>query len=287
MSDIIEIIEDVTIVQIASDGPQGPQGPQGATGATGSSGVVTVNAPITNSGTSTAADLSISSGSTSAAGILQLTDSVASTSTTTAATPNAVKTANDLAAAAQSRATFTAAWDWLYSQSSTNIDTLPRLAIANSSSVTVNGAIVFVPVVPIRDFTVTNVAIHCVVGATDSGGTTVRKLGIYTLSGTTMTLQRATANDSTIGNTSGVLNTRALTSTYAMTAGTTYYVAVICYNTGGTFNSPAFASNALGSSSLASVLPQMAFRRASQTDLGSSVDVTTVSANATYWMRLT
>jgi phage-related tail fiber protein len=40
------------------------------------------------------------SGSTSTAGKLQLTDSVASTSTTTAATPNAVKSAYDLAAAA-------------------------------------------------------------------------------------------------------------------------------------------------------------------------------------------
>jgi hypothetical protein len=40
----------------------------------------------------------ISAGSTTTAGILQLTDSVSSTSTTTAATPNAVKTAYDLAA---------------------------------------------------------------------------------------------------------------------------------------------------------------------------------------------
>lgn len=39
-------------------------------------------------------------GSTSGAGVLQLTDSVSSTSTTTAATPNSVKTAYDLAAAA-------------------------------------------------------------------------------------------------------------------------------------------------------------------------------------------
>jgi hypothetical protein len=39
-------------------------------------------------------------GSTSGAGVLQLTDSVSSTSTTTAATPNSVKNAYDLAAAA-------------------------------------------------------------------------------------------------------------------------------------------------------------------------------------------
>ena len=41
-------------------GTQGVPGAAGATGAQGSSGVVSVNAPITNSGTSTAADLSLS-----------------------------------------------------------------------------------------------------------------------------------------------------------------------------------------------------------------------------------
>ena len=103
MSDIIVIQPDENNVVVsevtnsittASDGPQGPAGP---TGPAGSSGVVAVTAPITNSGTSSSANIGISAGTTSAAGALQLTDSVASTSTTTAATPNAVKTAYDLA----------------------------------------------------------------------------------------------------------------------------------------------------------------------------------------------
>jgi hypothetical protein len=85
------VTEDVNDVVISSVGVQGPAGAQG------SSGVVTVNAPLTNAGTSSAANLSISAGTTSTAGALQLTDSVASTSTTTAATPNAVKTAYDIA----------------------------------------------------------------------------------------------------------------------------------------------------------------------------------------------
>jgi hypothetical protein len=76
-------------------GATGAKGDTGNTGAQGPSGVVTVNAPLTNAGTSSAANLSISAGTTSAAGALQLTDSVSSTSTTTAATPNAVKTAYD------------------------------------------------------------------------------------------------------------------------------------------------------------------------------------------------
>jgi hypothetical protein len=93
----LTITEDVNDIVISSAGAQGIQGPAGATGATGatgaqgSSGVVSVTAPITNSGTSTSANIGISAGSTSAAGALQLTDSISSTSTTTAATPNAVK----------------------------------------------------------------------------------------------------------------------------------------------------------------------------------------------------
>lgn len=51
---------------------------------------------ITNTGVTT-----VVSGSTTTAGKLQLTDSTSSTSTTTAATPNSVKSAYDLAAAAQ------------------------------------------------------------------------------------------------------------------------------------------------------------------------------------------
>lgn len=46
----------------------------------------------------------VAAGSTSSAGVLQLTDSTSSASTTTAATPNAVKSAYDLAGSAQSTA---------------------------------------------------------------------------------------------------------------------------------------------------------------------------------------
>jgi hypothetical protein len=104
----LTVTEDVNQVVVSSVGVQGAKGDTGATGAKGdtgdtgaqgASGVVTVNAPLTNAGTSSAANLSISAGTTSAAGALQLTDSVASTSTATAATANAVKTAYDLTVA--------------------------------------------------------------------------------------------------------------------------------------------------------------------------------------------
>jgi len=94
----LTVTEDVNQVVVSSVGVQGPAGATGATGATGAqgpSGVIAVTAPITNSGTSTSANIGVSAGSTSTAGVLQLTDSTSSTSTTTAATPNALKTAYD------------------------------------------------------------------------------------------------------------------------------------------------------------------------------------------------
>lgn len=104
----LTVTEDVNQVVVSSVGVQGPKGDTGATGATGAqgpSGVISVTAPITNSGTSTSANIGVSAGSTSAAGVLQLTDSTSSTSTTTAATPNAVKTVYDLA--------FSKGLDWI------------------------------------------------------------------------------------------------------------------------------------------------------------------------------
>ena len=53
MSDVIQVIQDVTTVTLASDGPQGPQGP---------TGVVSVTAPITNTGTPSAAIIGINAG---------------------------------------------------------------------------------------------------------------------------------------------------------------------------------------------------------------------------------
>ena len=61
---------------------------------------VTATSPLTGGGTSGAITVGIQSASTSQSGAVQLTDSTSSTSTTTAATPNSVKTAYDLAAAA-------------------------------------------------------------------------------------------------------------------------------------------------------------------------------------------
>jgi len=62
---------------------------------------ISTTAPLSGGGDLSAdRTLTIADGTTSVKGVVQLTDSTSSTSTTTAATPNAVKTAYDLAAAA-------------------------------------------------------------------------------------------------------------------------------------------------------------------------------------------
>lgn len=76
---------DLTDKPVLTTGPAGPKGdkgdtgntgPAGTNGAQGPSGVVTVNSPLTNSGTNTAANLSVSSASASAAGTMSAADFV-------------------------------------------------------------------------------------------------------------------------------------------------------------------------------------------------------------------
>jgi hypothetical protein len=70
---------------------------------------VTVTSPITGGGTSGSVGIAIQDSSTSQKGAVQLSDSTSTTSSVLAATPTAVKSAYDLAAAAQPKAsTYTA-----------------------------------------------------------------------------------------------------------------------------------------------------------------------------------
>lgn len=93
---------------------------------------VNVTAPITGGGTSGAVTIGVDAGTTLAAGVLQLTDSTSSTSTTTAATPNAVKTAYDLANAAIAKSFVDAKGDLI---SATADNTPARLAVGTNGQV--------------------------------------------------------------------------------------------------------------------------------------------------------
>lgn len=97
---------------------------------------ITATSPLTGGGTSGAITVGIQSASTSQAGAVQLTDSTSSTSTTTAATPNAVKSAYDLAAAATPKLlSFNAQTGTTYTFVSGDADKL--VTTSNASAVTV------------------------------------------------------------------------------------------------------------------------------------------------------
>ena len=253
----------VTVSEVGTQGPAGATGatgPAGATGAQGSSGVIAVTAPITNSGTSTSANIGVSAGSTSTAGVLQLTDSTSSTSTTTAATPNAVKSAYDLANSAVSKT----ALRRLLGQDN-SIETIPRFGMVTNVAGT-SGSARFVAITPIENMTIS--AITFVSGDAASSGLTLARFGLYTSDGTNLTLVARTASDTTIFNSTNTAYTRSLATaggypaTYDITAGTRYYVAIIGVGTNVGRSIFTFANAGLWGMS-----PIFAYGLGSQTDL--------------------
>lgn len=100
---------------------------------------VTATSPLTGGGTSGAITIGIQSASTTQSGAVQLTDSTSSTSTTTAATPNAVKSAYDLANGAIPKSTVTTSGDVIYATGSSAVT---RLGIGSAGQVlTVSGGV--------------------------------------------------------------------------------------------------------------------------------------------------
>ena len=213
-------------VDVAAAGPQGATGATGATGAAGSSGVVAVNAPLTNVGTSSSANLSVSAASTSASGVVQLSDSVSTTSSVLAATPTAVKSAYDLANAAYPKT----AIDNFNFGTTSSVGILPLWACSAVAG-NLSGVATYLRIVPTRDITVSNISMYS--SSTASATVTLIRFGIYTRSGNTMTLVARTASDATIFTSTYTKYTRALDTTggypatYAMTAGSEYWIGYI------------------------------------------------------------
>ena len=262
-------------------GIKGDTGATGATGATGSSGVVTVNAPITNAGTSTAANLSVSAGSTSAAGVLQLTDSVASTSTTTAATPNSVKTSYDLANAAVAKTAYKASWG-----SDSVQETFSRFFATNSLTIA-TGTMRYVQFVPVQDITVSSIAISS--GSVASAAVTLARFGIYAINGSSLQLVSRTASDTTIFNTASTVYTRSLDTTggypatYTLTAGTRYYVGLIVVGT----TAGSVVNTTLLPAQLAALSPALSYSLAAQSDLPTAPTIASLTVStAPYYARL-
>jgi hypothetical protein len=179
-------------------------------------------------------------------------------------------------------------------QPSAGLDIMPRM-FASGTRLFGSGSVYVTTFTPLVDTVVTNIITYCTTGGTDTGGTATRRMGLFTVdrTNTQVTLVARTASDATLWNTTGATYSRALSTTggypatYTLTAGTTYAVGVIAYNTGGTFGAPTVVGNAGLSTLINGLSPFVAGIVATQTDLPTAAaTLTTVTANGPF-ARLT
>jgi hypothetical protein len=245
---------------------------------------VTGTAPIVSSGGSTPA-ISVTAASTSASGVVQLSDSTSTTSSVLAATPTAVKTAYDLAAAVADNVHRS------FGFSSSAIETWSRAtATSSSSNWSSSGRAQFAMFTPVKNLTVSSASLF--VAGTAAVGTTVARMGLYTWNESTgtATLVAQTANDTTLFSTLNTIQSRSFDTTggypssYSLVAGTAYAFAAIWVGT-------TTAPTALGIS-FASVSAHQGIGgarvsglKSSQTDLPTTASSLTDTATFRIWGR--
>jgi hypothetical protein len=267
----------------------------GIQGATGATGVVNVTSPITNSGTSTSAQLGLATAGTSG------TYTKVTTDTFGRVTSGTTLSAGDIPTIAANQVTGTAYtmadYEGNFAIPTNTLDTIGRINVSAIRALG-NGTVPFGIFVPNKNFTVSNITTVSHTSpatASDTGGTTVRRVGLYTYnsSNNTFTLVARTASDATLWSTASTAYTRALATTggypatYDLVKGTTYAIGCIAYNTGGTYGSPQIAATGLsGNSAINGLLPILSSAIATQTDLPTSGTAATSTLNILY-ARLT
>jgi len=175
--------------------------------------------------------------------------------------------------------------EWASGQDGTFVDVFPRTSISSSNLSLGNGNLRATFFTATRTFAVASIGVIVTTAATDTGGTTYRRLALCTVSGSTVTVVAQTANTSTMFNATG-LQSYALTSSYTINAGTRYAVLVFLNNSGGTFGAPSIAQiNTDGTA--ASVSPRLNGAQTGLTgDLGTSYTFSGASG-AVPFFRLT
>lgn len=182
----------------------------------------------------------------------------------------------------------------------TNGIDVPDRAVTIGVGTATNGRLRLTFFVPTRTLTVSKFSAVCVTGGTDSGGTTVRKFGLYTVSsdGTTVTCVARSANNTSLATGAGLINEVAFTSgdsgfnsSYQLVAGTRYAVGWLFYNTGGTFNGPNMSGFTIGGSSVVGgdvngLKPMLYGQVSNQTDITTST-LTIESSGHGAFVRLT
>jgi hypothetical protein len=158
------------------------------------------------------------------------------------------------------------------------IETYPRQFQSTTIGLT-NGVMKLTLFTVAEAKTITQLAANVANGGTDTGGTTVRRMGLFTVSGNsaypiTFTLVARTASSAALFNTGSSIETRSFDTTggypasYSLVAGTTYAFGVFCYNTGGVFSAPTLAA-ASTTPAAAGIAPILSATSASVADMAT------------------
>ena len=238
----------------------GAQGAQGAQGPTGSSGVIAVTSPITNSGSSTSANI----------GINQSAITVAQSQVTNLVTDLASK-ADSLTVAKWSGAT------------SALVEVMPRNALGLTTLTTAIGWWSFFT--PLVTTTVSSVAMAN--GSTVAAGLTFARMGLYTYDETTVTLVARTASDTTLFTTASTLYTRSFDTTggypatYTLQAGQRYGLALLCVGT----TMPTIFYGSVSAGFLAAATPRLSGIVGGLSDLPATRSAAFVNTSAALYGR--
>lgn len=175
-------------------------------------------------------------------------------------------------------------------QPSSGWDVSARWALGSRQQA--NGTAYFTCFVPGRTFTASTITMATTIAATDTGGTTVRRMGLYSVNTSTnvATLQARTASDSTLFTSTTTYaktfdTTGGYPATYSLTAGSMYAVGVITYNTGGTYGTATLAG--INVNVTGGLTPYLVDSVGSQTDLPTTRTLTSSGASSSVWARLT
>jgi len=179
-------------------------------------------------------------------------------------------------------------------QPTTGLDIIPRYLSATGTRSLQNGFVELTVFVPNTNVTISNIITVCTTAGTDTGGTTVRRLGLYTINQSTnaVTLVARTASDATLFTAAATTYTKALDTTggypasYTLLAGVAYAFGMIAYNTGGTFAQPTVQGTSGLQANLAALSPAICGRITGQTDLATSGTLVQSTTNGP-WARLT
>jgi hypothetical protein len=317
MSEIVEIGKDTVDITVVDNNitldvttstvsltaaSVGPQGIQGVTGATGPANVLSVgsvtsagaaSASITGTSPSQVLNLVLPKGDTGSDGIVAQESAPANTNILWLDTDEPAALTIEPSQVTNTAFTLSNYRNINYVANNA-LDTVYRPLCIGFRLIS-NGVHPFVIFVPNTNFTVSNITTVSSTATADVGGTTVRRMGLYTYNSTTdaYTLVARTANDATLWTANSTVYTRALAtaggypSTYELVSGTTYAIACVAYNTGGTFGSVSLqAFNGNNNGGLSGLVPHFTSVLTGQTDLSTS-GTASVSTQGMFFSRLT